>query len=107
MPGTQTLMRTLVVVLALPALWFFAPIQLHGHTGYAIISGISMEPKLHDGDLVLIREQARYRVHDVVAYRNVSSGIVVLPRIARITSGGRFVFKGDNNRFADPIPVKA
>src|SRR5205823_5560673 len=69
MLSTQTLIRTLVVVLALPVLWFLAPLQLHGHTGYAIVSGISMEPRFHGGDLVLIHEQPSYHVGQVVAYR--------------------------------------
>ncbi|MDX6516191.1 MAG: signal peptidase [Gaiellaceae bacterium] len=106
MPDTQTLMRTLLVVLALPVLWFFAPIQLHGHTGYAIVDGISMEPSYHGGDLVLIHEQPRYSVGEVVAYHSRKSGVVVLHRIARMTADGRYVFKGDNNSFFDP-PAKA
>jgi signal peptidase I len=99
-------MRTLLVVAALPVLWFFAPIQLHGHTGYAIVDGISMEPNYQGGDLVLIHEEPRYSVGEVVAYHSHTSGIVVLHRIVRMTGDGRYVFKGDNNSFADP-PAKA
>jgi signal peptidase I len=99
-------MRTLLVVAALPVLWFFAPIQLHGHTGYAIVDGISMEPSYHGGDLVLIHEQPRYSVGEVVAYHSRKTGVVVLHRIARMTADGRYVFKGDNNSFFDP-PAKA
>jgi signal peptidase I len=106
MLSTHTLIRTLVVVLALPVLWFLAPLQLHGHTGYAIVSGISMEPHLHDGDLVLIHEQPSYDVGEVVAYRSPAFG-VVLHRVRAVHQDGTYTFRGDNNSFDDkPVRVQ-
>jgi signal peptidase I len=90
-----------VVVLAV--VWtFLAPPQLGGSTSYAVIAGTSMEPHLHRGDLVLARGQGSYAVGDAVVYRSSDLGRSVLHRvIAR--EGPRFVFKGDNNTFVDPV----
>ena len=96
-------MFTTAVVLALGGLgWFYlAPTQIGGSTGYMITHGISMEPMLHTGDLVLIRPAGSYRVGQVVAYHSTLLHSVVLHRIIRRV-GNRYVFKGDNNNFVDP-----
>lgn len=89
---------TLVAVIAA---WIaFAPPQLGGRTSYVIVSGNSMEPGMHRGDLAIVRKQDTYGVGDVVTYRHPSIG----PVIHRIidTDGARFVFQGDNNDFVDP-----
>jgi signal peptidase I len=104
MLSTQTLIRTLVVVLALPVVWFLAPLQLHGHTGYAVVSGVSMEPHFHDGDLVLIRERPSYHIGEVVAYRSPAYG-AVLHRVKAVQPDGSYVFRGDNNA-RDDRPVR-
>jgi len=88
-----------VVALAGAAL-FFAPTQLGGGTSYAIIVGNSMEPKLHRGDLAVVRKQSVYRTGDVVLYDSRDLGTKVLHRIVRV-EGGHFVVKGDNNSFLD------
>jgi signal peptidase I len=86
---------------ALVAAWmFFAPAQLGGGTSYAIIVGNSMEPKLHRGDLAVVRERSTYRVGDAVLYDSRELGSKVLHRIVRVEDG-RFVLKGDNNSFLD------
>ena len=86
---------------ALVAAWmFFAPTQVGGGTSYAIIVGNSMEPKLHRGDLAVVRRQSVYRAGDVVLYDSRELGSKVLHRIVRVESG-RFVLKGDNNSFLD------
>src|SRR5436305_13692131 len=106
MLSTQTLIRTLVVVLALPVLWFLAPLQLHGHTGYAIVSGISMEPHFHNGDLVLIHERPSYHADEVVAYRSPTFG-VVLQRGRAVQQDGTYTVRGDNHSFDDkPVRVQ-
>ena len=79
---------------------FFAPTQLGGGTSYAIIVGNSMEPKLHRGDLAVVRAQSSYRPGDVVLYDSRELGTKVLHRIVRV-EGRRFVLKGDNNTFLD------
>ena len=82
--------------------WFFlAPPQLGGRTSYAVVDGSSMEPRLHRGDLVLLRHRADYHAGEVVAYRSRTLQRTVLHRVVAIR-GGRFIFKGDNNSFVDP-----
>lgn len=88
-------------LIAVIAAWIaFAPPQLGGRTSYVIVSGNSMEPGMHRGDLAIVRKHDAYGVGDVVTYRHPSIG----PVIHRIidTDGARFIFQGDNNDFIDP-----
>ena len=95
------LLSAALAVVALAAAWmFFAPTQAGGGTSYAIIVGSSMEPKLHRGDLAIVRAQSVYRPGDVVLYDSRELGTKVLHRILRVEDG-RFVLKGDNNDFLD------
>lgn len=93
---------------ALVAAWaFLAPPQLGGPTSYAITSGISMLPHFHAGDLVVLRKQGSYHVGEVAAYHNGQLGVVVMHRIVAV-HGNHYVFKGDNNNYADSFePTKA
>lgn len=94
-------------LIAVIAAWIaFAPPQLGGRTSYVIVSGNSMEPGMHRGDLAIVRKQDTYAAGDVVTYRHPQIG----PVIHRVidTDGSRFVFQGDNNDFIDPYrPVQA
>jgi len=97
----------LVVVLGvLAAAWFFlAPPSIGGDTTYVVTDGISMHPRIHTGDLALVRPASSYRVGDIVAYRNPELHVVVLHRIHSISPSGRYRFKGDNNSWIDPGSV--
>jgi signal peptidase I len=99
-PRTRLITGASLLLLAIA--WLIAgPAQLGGATTYVTTHGISMQPRLHTGDLALVRPAAQYRVGDVVAYRSDVLRSVVLHRvIAR--DGDRYVFKGDNNDFVDP-----
>jgi signal peptidase I len=77
-----------------------APTQIGGSTSYVITTGISMLPRYHAGDLVLLRHESSYHVGEVAGYHNAELGVTVMHRIVAI-NGDRFVFKGDNNDFAD------
>jgi signal peptidase I len=89
------------------AAWFFlAPPGLGGRTSYAVVYGTSMEPRVHGGDLVLLRQRPSYRVGEVVAYHSVRLHRDVLHRIVGLHRG-RFTFKGDNNNFLDPEQPRA
>jgi signal peptidase I len=94
----------LVVVLAvLGAGWFFlAPPSIGGQTSYVVTDGISMHPRIHTGDLALVRPAGTYRVGDIAAYRSPSLHLTVLHRIVAITRDGGYRFKGDNNTWIDP-----
>ena len=76
------------------------PSFVGGRTGYVIVSGRSMLPTLHGGDLVLVRRQDAYRVGDVVSYR-IPDGVFRGRRIVHRIVGGDptagFVLRGDDN----------
>jgi signal peptidase len=86
-------------------LWFCLPQSLGGRAGWVMVSGTSMLPRLHTGDLVLVEHQSSYHVGEVVAYRvpkgQVGAGHAVIHRI--IGGNGRtgWTVKGDNRTAAD------
>jgi signal peptidase I len=87
---------------ALAAGWLLlGPAQAGGGTSYAVVVGSSMEPRLHRGDLAVVRRSETYGPGDVVLYDSRELGSKVLHRIVRV-EGGRFVLQGDNNDFLDP-----
>jgi len=91
----------LAALAAVGALWFaFAPAAVDGSVDYAVVTGSSMQPLLEHGDLAVLRVRQHYRVGAVVAYHNTQLGRVVLHRIIA-ERAGRYLFKGDNNSFAD------
>jgi signal peptidase I len=102
---SKSILRTLssasFLVLVVLAWWMLAPPQLGGRTSYAVIYGISMEPRFHHGDLVLLRQQPDYHVGEIVGYHSERLGKPVMHRIVKIHDG-RYWFKGDNNNFLDP-----
>jgi len=98
----STLLTAGLVLFAIAGWLYFAPSQIGGSTTYVITSGVSMEPRFHSGDLALVRPASQYRVGDIVAYRSSLLHVTVLHRILAI-HGGRYVFKGDNNNFIDPV----
>ncbi|HUY97870.1 MAG TPA: signal peptidase I [Verrucomicrobiae bacterium] len=99
--GAIRLVAALVLLVGLGVAWRVAmPVPLGGSSFYAVVSGISMLPRYHTGDLVVVTAQAHYRVGEVAAYNDPQLKLVVLHRIIA-RHGDRFVFKGDNNGFVD------
>lgn len=92
----------LIIQAALLALcWaLFAPMQLGGQTGYAVINGNSMEPTMHAGDLALLRPIDEAAVGDVVLYHDPDIGPVIHRIIEQ--DADRYVLQGDNNTWLDP-----
>ncbi len=98
---TKKLVAGALVALVLGSVWFyFAPASVGGSTNWVVTDGISMEPRFHAGDLVLVRAQSDYRVGEIVAYHNDQLHTIVLHRIIG-RAGSRYIFKGDNNNFVD------
>src|SRR5581483_7429117 len=91
-----------LVVLVAVGWYFFAPVNIGGSTRYVVTSGISMEPRFHTGDLAIVRPAPSYRVGEIVAYHSTLLHVTVLHRIIA-RRGNRYVFKGDNNNFIDPV----
>jgi len=106
LPFAKTI-ALLAAQLALVALllWFCLPQSFGGRAGWVLVSGTSMLPHLHTGDLVLVEHQSNYRVGDVIAYRvprgQIGAGHVVIHRI--IGGNGRtgWRMKGDNRTAPD------
>src|SRR5688572_18741392 len=77
-----------------------APVPLGGQATYVMISGNSMEPNFHLGDLAIVHQESKYQIGDVVTYRNAELGQNVIHRIIDVEPG-RFILKGDNNSWID------
>lgn len=92
-------LSTIAVILFLIG-WFFVlrPVSLGGPASYVMVSGVSMEPTLYSGDLVILQKQAHYEPGDIVAYRTSRGNII--HRIVEETPDG-FVMLGDNKDHPD------
>lgn len=81
------------------------PASLGGKVHYVMVSGSSMEPHMHTGDLVLVREFDAYEVGDAIAYEvpegDVGAGNVVIHRIVGGDATSGFRTQGDNREQAD------
>lgn len=95
--ATTVLMYALVAV----AVWLVWPSALGGCTSITLVSGRSMEPTYHTGDVVVGRCGTPV-VGDVVVYQPVELGGARI--IHRVVGGGPdgWVVRGDNNDVADP-----
>lgn len=94
-------LSSVLVLLCLVMGWLFlAPNVLGGSASYVTIKGISMEPHLSTGDVVVLRSQDSYNIGDAVAYRSDMAGAIVLHRIVGELNG-RYILQGDNNDFLD------
>ncbi len=86
-------------------LWFGLPQSLGGRAGWVMVSGTSMLPRLHTGDLVLVEHQSSYHVGEVVAYRvpkhEIGAGHVVIHRISGGNGTAGWTMKGDNRTAPD------
>jgi signal peptidase len=97
----------LVLVVATVVFWamFLRPQTLGGPAAYVLVSGKSMEPRYHTGDLVLVERQSRYHVGEVIAYRvpkgDPMAGSQVIHRIIGGDAQHGFVVQGDNRTAPD------
>jgi signal peptidase len=97
--------------LALFLLWFafLRPVVLGGPAGYTIVTGASMEPGMHAGDLVVSFQSPAYHVGEAVVYRippgEEYEGRLVIHRIIEGNAETGFVLQGDNAAHRDPWRV--
>ena len=86
-------------------LWFGLPQNLGGRADWVMVSGTSMLPRFHTGDLVLVEHRSSYHVGEVVAYRvpkgQVGAGHVVIHRIIRGNGQTGWTLQGDNRTAPD------
>src|SRR5437660_3406765 len=85
--------------------WFCLPQSVGGRADWVMVSGTSMLPRLHTGDLVLVEHQSSYHAGEVVAYRvpkgQVGAGHVVIHRIIGGNGTKGSTIKGDNRTAPD------
>jgi signal peptidase len=86
-------------------LWFGLPQRLGGRADWVMVSGTSMLPHLHTGDLVLVEHRSSYHVGEVIAYRvpkhEIGAGHVVIHRIIGGNGTTGWTMKGDNRTAPD------
>jgi signal peptidase len=84
---------------------YLRPQSLGGTAGYVLVSGTSMEPRYHTGDLVLVRKQPSYHAGQLIAYRvpkgDPMAGAQVIHRIIGGDAKHGFVVRGDNRTAPD------
>jgi len=94
------ILSTILFLGFIMGLWFlFAPIQVGGSVAYVMVSGNSMEPKYHFGDLIVVRAGQKYQVGEAVVYQHPEEGHIFHRIIGR--EGGKFLLQGDNNSWID------
>ena len=95
----------LVLIVCLFWAHYLRPQSLGGHAGYVLVSGQSMEPRYHTGDLVLVEKHASYHPGQVIAYRvpkgDAMAGAQVIHRIIGGTARHGFIVRGDNRTAPD------
>ncbi len=93
------------LVVFVSAAWFLWPVRWGGTYAEVVVSGHSMEPTFHTGDLVVTRKGDRYRVGDKVVYQipkgEPGAGIHVVHRIIGSRPDGTLVLQGDNRTTPD------
>lgn len=94
-------MRTMVVA-AMVLAWFtlLAPRAVGGPISVIWVTGVSMQPTLHTGDLSVLYQRGDYQIGDIVAF-DIPEGGTVIHRIVDVTPDG-YVFQGDNREHLDP-----
>jgi signal peptidase len=104
--ATRTAGTLALLAVAVACALLVWPGFLRGGTAYVIVSGQSMEPALHAGDLVLTVRQRTYDVGDVVAYRippgQPGAGVLVIHRIVGGSASSGYITQGDNRDGRDP-----
>jgi signal peptidase len=99
-----------LTVLVVVWLLVLRPVALGGPASYEIVTGTSMEPHFHTGDLVITQTASSYAVGEIVVYRVPDglpgAGSIIVHRIVGEVTGG-FSIQGDNKTAPDPWVVKA
>jgi signal peptidase len=84
---------------------YLRPQSLGGRASYVLVSGKSMLPRYHTGDLVLVERQSSYHVGQLISYRvpkgDPMAGAEVIHRIIGGDAQHGFIVKGDNRTAPD------
>ena len=107
----RKLARPIVLVATALVLWLTWPQSFGGRIAYVRVDGHSMDPTLHNGDIVVVRKQAAYAVGDVVTYRipqgEFGAGARVVHRLVAGDGWRSFTTRGDNRTIDDPWHPRA
>jgi signal peptidase I len=96
-----------LIAVALAWIWVM-PRTIGGLNTYTVVSGISMEPTFHTGDLIISRKSDGYNVGDVVTYKIPDAKydkFRIVHRVIGKTEDGQYEIQGDNQDHADPWSV--
>lgn len=105
--GLLNKLAGIALVVLVCAFWaqFLRPQSLGGRAGYVLVSGQSMEPHYHTGDMVLVERQSSYHKGQVIAYHvpkgDAMAGAQVIHRIIGGDATHGFVVQGDNRTAPD------
>jgi signal peptidase I len=98
---TPLIVTNVLLAAGLIILWIvFAPSKLGGQIEYVMVKGISMQPVLYEGDLVIVRKAPLYQIGDIVSYKDPTIGAFIIHRIIA-EAQDFFITKGDNNSWID------
>ena len=103
----QLISWTLIAVLVLGWWMFLRPSSMGGPLTIITVTGESMEPGMHTGDVAVMFERDSYDLGDVVAFRANAApgqdrGAYVIHRVAGGSAADGYVMRGDNNDWDDP-----
>lgn len=93
--------------------WFvlFRPVSLGGPAAYEVVTGTSMEPRLHTGDLVITQAQSAYAIGEVVVFRvpadEPGGGSLIVHRLIGGDGASGYITRGDNKPAPDPWHPKS
>jgi len=95
----------IVIIACLFWMQYLRPQSLGGNAAYVLVSGQSMEPRYHTGDLVLVEKQRSYHAGQLIAYRvpkgDPMAGAQVIHRIIGGDAKHGFLVQGDNRTAPD------
>jgi signal peptidase I len=95
----------ILILVCLFWMQYLRPQSLGGNAGYVLVSGQSMEPRYHTGDLVLVEKQHAYHAGQLIAYRvpkgDPMAGAQVIHRIVGGDAKHGFIVRGDNRTAPD------
>ena len=105
---------SLVVSTAVVTGWFMMlrPTSLGGPASILVVRGVSMQPTMDYGDVIIAHARSAYEVGDIIAFRvpesEIGAGTVVIHRIIGGDAASGFQTKGDSNSEPDewrPLPT--
>lgn len=105
MKAVQFLLSVALVLFILADVWLLTDhyvfrstnLSILGYSLEIVISG-SMEPAVSTGDLILVKVQDQYDIHDIISYRDGDA--IITHRIVQSSIEG-FLTQGDSNNVPD------